>query len=310
MCGTDSTPTGSKLLLMKINDLGDTAAPTSWVGRFSSADGLGTTAKGVSVCATRDGGFAACGVGFRRGGMPSITTHAVYVVKTSSAGKLEWEKEYLTPLRGNSVGYCIQQTPEDDGYIISGEMISTGGSGGAGGTDSYLIKTNPAGDTLWTRVFVNKAPRDAAVSVQPTADGYIIGGFVSSGLNNATSGLLSKVDRRGDTVWTVTLGNVGGNSAISSVKASGDGNFIAAGFAVNMIGGEDALLLKFSTDGKELWRKMYGSTLNDRAMSVTPVTADNGFVFTGFTTTANAGGGTSADIYTVRTNAEGVMIQK
>jgi hypothetical protein len=69
----------------------------------------------------------------------------------------------------------VQQTA-DGGYIIAGATVSFG----AGNSDVYLIKTNAAGETLWTRTFGDTAS-DWAYSVQQTADGgHIVAGNTGS----------------------------------------------------------------------------------------------------------------------------------
>jgi hypothetical protein len=97
---------------------------------------------------------------------------------------------------------------------------------------------------------------------------------------------------------------------ITSVRKTNDGGFIAAGSADNDISdGEDALLIKFTADGRgEEWRKMYGGLLGDGANAVAAL-KNGGFVFTGFTT-RTISSATSTDIYLVKTDEAGTIIEK
>ena len=89
-----------------------------------------------SVLQTSDGGFIVAGSSDSFG----TDSMDVYVVKTDSAGNLEWSKIYggPNPDQGNSV----LQT-NDGGYFITGWTRSFG----AGNYDVYLIKTDSAGNS-------------------------------------------------------------------------------------------------------------------------------------------------------------------
>jgi hypothetical protein len=68
-----------------------------------------------------------------------------YLVKTNASGDTLWTKTYGGA--GSDCGYSVQQT-SDTGYIVAGWTNSFGN-----GYQVYLIQTNAAGDTLWTRVY-------------------------------------------------------------------------------------------------------------------------------------------------------------
>ncbi|MBN1127565.1 MAG: hypothetical protein JXA71_01160 [Chitinispirillaceae bacterium] len=303
LCGTDSSATTEQLLLLKASIKGDSL---EWTAKFSVGGGIDASnaiTKGVSAFATKEGGYIACGASARRSGSVAVSTP--FMVKTNSSGKEEWQKEYMNNALGSSAVYCVVQTA-DDGYIIAGEAGSRGGT--VTDTDLLIVKTDAKGDTVWTRTY-HRGARDIAMAVRQTTGGYIVGGYTISILSSTITGFVLKVSEQGDTLWTRPITSAGGNSTITSIRTTPDGGFIAAGSVINATGGgEDALLVKFSSDGGEEWRKMYGGALGDRANSVTAL-KEGGFVFAGFTTQTRSNQ-TSTDVYLVKTDASGTMVEK
>ena len=158
---------GFDLWLIKTDSNGDTL----WTKTFGGAD----NDYGYSVQQTLAGGYIIVG-----------NTHSfgagnfdVWLIKTDSSGDTLWTKTFggTEYERGSSV----QQTSNDNGYIIGGYTNSYG----AGGYDIWLIRTNANGDTLWTRTYGDTA-HDFCRSIELTHDrAYIIAGNTnSSGAGN------------------------------------------------------------------------------------------------------------------------------
>jgi len=99
---------------------------------------------------------------------------------------------------------------------------------GAGGNDVYLIKTNAAGDTTWTRTCGTTAD-DLGYSVRQTSDrGYIIAGNTSSSMADSDDVYLIKTNASGDTLWTRTYGGTGTDWGYS-VGQTSNGGYVIAG---------------------------------------------------------------------------------
>jgi hypothetical protein len=173
---------GGDVYLIKTNASGD----TQWTRTYGGTQ----YDEGYSVQQTSDSGYviAGCTNSFGAGTPDSAS---VYLIKTNVSGDTLWTRAYGGP--NSDEGYSVQQT-SDGGYIIAGWTASSG----AGRDDVYLIKTNAAGDTQWTRAYGGEDV-DWGWSVQQTSDsGYIIAGFTESFGEGMRDVYLIKTDANGN----------------------------------------------------------------------------------------------------------------
>ena len=97
---------------------------------------------------------------------------------------------------------CSVQMTRDGGYIVAGATLTFG----AGYTDVYLVKTDVAGNVLWTKTY-GGPNYEYSFSVQQAADGgYIIAGYTESFGAGQEDIYLVRTDSNGDTLWTKTFG--------------------------------------------------------------------------------------------------------
>jgi len=194
---------------------------------------------GRSVRQTLDGGYIIAG---QTRSFGAGYDDDVYVIKTNSSGDTLWTRTYGGTI--GDFGRSVQQTA-DGGYIIAGYT----GSFGAGDIDVYLIKTDPSGETLWTRTF-GGTDEDCGRSVQQTADGgYIVaaGAFDTYGWNY--DAYLIKTIAYGDTLWTRTYGGTGAEYG-EKVQQTADGGYIVAGTTSSFgAGNADFYLIKTDSLG-------------------------------------------------------------
>ena len=212
-------------------------------------------------------------------------------ISFSSLAQITFQRTYGGS--GCDVAYSVQQT-SDGGYVITGETQSFG----AGSGDVYLIRTDPHGDTLWTKTFGGSG-EDAGYSICLTNDG----GFVVAGakdyFNEPVPGVyLIRTNSVGDTIWTRTFGG-SGTDAGYSVQQTSDGGYVVAG-QTSLVGpgAADVYLMKTNANGDLIWSRTYGGSGLDGAYAVQE-TSDGGYIITGWWNSANA------FVYVVKTDVNG-----
>jgi hypothetical protein len=209
---------------------------------------------------TPDGGYIITGY------TESFAPHRwVYLLKTNCEGDTLWTKALNPSGSYWSWGYVLQRTL-DSGYIITGPCVTEPEPGHV--YDSFLIKTDAQGDTIWTRTY-DRGDFDWAGSVRQTYDGgYIVAGLTQtyksgSGAHppyedrrlpahigmtetyRSGSGdhmYVIKTDSEGDTLWTRDFG-VGSSSDVQQIP---DSNYVICGEISTPYASRDLCLLKIS----------------------------------------------------------------
>lgn len=118
---------------------------------------------------TTDGGFVlgATTDSYGQGNMEAM------MIKTDVNGNIQWAKAYGNS--GEDRAQVARQTA-DGGYIMAGRTNSFGG----GNYDSYLVKTDSAGNLAWD-IAQGGTSWDQAWDVQQMADGgYVVAGYTLS----------------------------------------------------------------------------------------------------------------------------------
>ncbi|HKR05670.1 MAG TPA: hypothetical protein VJY62_13630, partial [Bacteroidia bacterium] len=143
---------------------------------------------GQAVDQTSDGGYIVFGITSANG----AGDFDFLLIKTDANGDTLWTKTFGGI--DEDMGVSGQQTT-DGGYIFLGTTLSFG----AGENDLLLIKTNPSGDTLWTRTY-GGIDEDWAARIRQTSDGgYIITGYTKSFGPGDSDVYLIKTDSLGNT---------------------------------------------------------------------------------------------------------------
>ena len=244
---------------------------------------------GASVQETSDGNYIIAGA-------VEAGYHDMYVAKIDFKGAPIWTRAY----GGSSYdgGQSVQQT-EDGGYIIAGYTSSFG----AGMADMYLIKTDPSGDSTWTRTY-GGIVGDYGESVRQTSDsGFIIAGYTWSFGAGDTDVYVIKTDFLGGVVWTKTYGSASRDKG-HEIQETTDGGYAIVGITVPP--GSityDAWLIKTDSSGDTVWTGMYGGAQQDIGRSVWQ-TSDGGYIITGSTISYGEG---CFDVFLIKTDENGLV---
>lgn len=246
-----------------------------------------------SVQHTTDGGYIFAGYTLSYGGdiHGNHGNYDAWILKLDANGDTIWSRCY-----GGSyidMFYSIYQT-SDGGYIAAGYSESNNGDvhGNYGESDFWIVKTNAAGDTLWTRNY-GGSEDDVVKYVQQTTDGgYFVTGYTNStdgdvhGNHGGWDAWTLKLDVNGDTLWTRCYGGSDTEWGLSAQQTS-EGGYILAGHSYSIDGDvhgnhgySDYWVFKLDAMGDTVWTRSYGGTHYEEPFSVIQTT-DSGFVIAG-----------------------------
>jgi len=189
-----------------------------------------------------------------------------------------WDKTFDHPLGYYETGISVKQTT-DGGYIL---IVSTKDSIN-NVHNTWLIKTNGFGDTLWTKLIADCSISGGGSVIQTLDGGYIIAG--NKNYWNNPSIFLVKTDSFGDTLWTNKYFNTCCERMSSDIIQTVDSGYVVTGGIYNQNAiktPEKSFLLKTNVQGDSIWGKIYDNTevidLIEIIQNSVEQTSDGGFI--------------------------------
>ncbi len=238
---------------------------------------------------TSDGGFVFTGPTTSYG----EPNGDVYIVKTDDKGGVIWSRMY----GGGDQDFStqIRQLP-GGGYVVGANTLSYG----AGGSDTWLLRLDEAGDTVWTRTY-GGGDEDYLDDVRLLPDGFLLVGSTYNYGAMLADVLVIRTDENGDSVWTRTYGGKDYQFG-TAICVTADEDYVIAGSWFSYITGHtDVYIAKITESGDLLWEQTYGGAYEDYAADICE-THDGGLMIVG---TTNADGPPWSDIYVIKTDATG-----
>ncbi|MFC1619784.1 DUF1565 domain-containing protein [Candidatus Neomarinimicrobiota bacterium] len=233
-------------------------ALTLWLQEYDQLESV------QAVEPTADGGFILTGgTDYDWEGKQSL-----YIMKTNSAGQQLWLKSY----RGyrayqGSRGEDIKQTA-DGGFFIAGTISWSA---------IWLLRTDAAGDTLWTTtVGPDEESQRGANAIWPTDDGGVIvaGYHVTEEMYPLD---IIRFDADGNTLWTRSYPEIDYAESIS-ISQTSDGGFILLTLKTDVVRIDPAGEISWQIQLPDDWNNLEGAICE---------TVDGGFITVGSNVSLN-----------------------
>jgi hypothetical protein len=195
----------------------------------------------------------------------------------SSFSQVTFQKIIIDDINYSYSAAAAVQVTNDGGYVMAGAYRHIP----ANEANSYLVKTNQYGDTLWTKIYRDRDSMELANAVQQTTDGgYILSGWIHDG-ESGYCWYVRKTDSNGDILWSKYLAGTLGTSRSYSIIQTLDGGYIVSGYIDLLRAG----LSKLDANGNITWSKQY--IRSDSAQVLLPFsvqqTSDSGYILAGYT---------------------------
>lgn len=168
--------TTNHLWLLKVDSSGDTLWTRTYRGSASAV--------GEAVLQTEDGGYVALGRKMR----DRFVYYEGWLLRTNAKGDTLWTQTYGG--EGDHDEPADFLRTGDGGYIIAGSTRSNA----VGKADVWIIGTDAAGDTLWTRTYGGDEYEFANAIQRTSEGGYIVAGTRLSEIDGSVDGWLLKLN--------------------------------------------------------------------------------------------------------------------
>jgi len=243
-----------------------------------------------------DGNFVLTG-GMRHTGY--FKKHSFLLKLNRSTRTVMWE-HIFPPEDYVSYTTTVLKTPSDSGFIITGLVYPPDHNG----CDVYLVKTNSAGDTLWTNTIGEWGDYEARHMAATSDGGCIITGNTAVPPDSKRMAYLMKVDREGDYQWHKHFPTPYTNVPSSTwgvVQTADSGYAVTGYFPFTGTNSQELVLIRTDKNGDLLWKKGFGGEYYDKGYSISLV--NDGFVLAGFAKNRYD----RSDVFLIRTDAEGII---
>ena len=244
-----------------------------WTNQIGSSSW--DSAKAVSIGS--DGSIYIAGdVNASVDGQAYLGSSDAFITKLTPNGVKLWTKQIGTSNVDQASGLAL----DSDGsiYITGYTEGSINGETTTGFSDAFLMKLSSEGTQLW-KAQIGSNSWDSAKAISISSDGSL---YIAGDANGSVDGqayvgssdaFLVKYNSSGTMLWTKQIGTSNADKA-TGIASGPDGSIYLIGYTEGSIGGKnnlgfsDAFLMKFSSNGTQLWSAQVGSNSWDSAKAI------------------------------------------
>jgi hypothetical protein len=212
-------------------------------------------------------------------------------VATDYTGTLKWEKIY----GGSGDDRALYTLPLESGFLVVGSTKSPSDA-----TEGWALLLNSDGNMVWNRTYREGAGTELRYAIS-LPDGFLLIG--NQLLAGDVNGYVAKTDLDGKIVWTSIVGDVNIDKLFTGALDSNGGVVV---FGLTFPEGNSAKsagwAVKFDTDGRAVWQKIYGKDQDTALRSA--VNTGDGYVVAGYTDPAGQG---NYDFFLLKISSDGTQ---
>ncbi len=213
-----------------------------------------------------------------------------YLIKYDENGNRLWVKQWGTVNFDHADDIALDSSGN---LYISGHTDGNLGGTNAGSSDAFLAKYDLNGHQIWIEQLGSSGDDTGPEGVEVITDsaGNV---YIASSTNGNLGGTnaggkdawVAKYDSSGNQLWLKQFGTAADDIA-TDVKTDAFGNLYLTGQTAGSLGGTnaggtDAWFAKYDENGNLLWIQQTGTSADDSATGIAPITAGN-FYLTGGT---------------------------
>jgi hypothetical protein len=159
-------------------------------------------------------------------------------MKVSAVGDVSWSRTFGG--EASDVAHYVVRTG-DGNFMVTGYTTSFAQNG----DDPYLIKIDPQGNSLWTKVIPLDGVNHTISGDQAVDGGFYLVGFTEYGPRRPKAALLVRTDPAGEPVWHKNfVMDIRGETFGYTVRGLGDGGCVFTGHATGRDGQLDLHLVR------------------------------------------------------------------
>lgn len=196
-----------------------------------------------------------------------------WVARFDARGEQVWIRQFGTPSDDEAAGLSANARAVSVAGSTRGHLLRTSGNGGS---DAFVVRLNPDGDDVWTRLVGGSGDdRATAVAVRDQVT-YVAGatqGLWGTAADDDAFVAMLRAD--GSVGWKRELDTPAADAA-TSLAVRADSVFLTGWTAGALpdqtsAGGLDAFVGKLDTDGSLAWTQQFGTAADDEAAALVAI---------------------------------------